>query len=184
MFTSSIPHHNIKFANNFPYLESSYLLSLILLKNSAVCVVSWNDDWLTKLKYSKLPVIQNKWGLGWVGYMNLLVLWGLRKSYFQAIFSKSQYFHFLYQSQNTISLLFVSRSFLIDTADWWVKDSRYTIRQSQISLASTVIIQQYNYNDTCNEGGQWAGLPVVAGRHGEWVHTLFMKQLYKNSTLT
>jgi hypothetical protein len=160
MFTSSVPHHNIKFVNNFPYPKSSYLLSLILLKNSAVCVVSWNDEWLTNL-----PVIQYTWGLGWVGYMNLLDLWGLGESYFQAIFSlfKSRYFHFLFQSQNTISLLFVCRSFLTDTADWWVKDSRYTIRQSQTSLASTVIIQQYGYNDTCNEGVQWTGLLVVAG---------------------
>jgi hypothetical protein len=57
-------------------------------------------------------------------------------------FLASIYFHFLLQSQNTVfQLSFCVDIFSDNAVDLWVKDLGYAVMQSQIQLASAVIMK-------------------------------------------
>lgn len=76
------------------------------------------------------------------------------------------------QRQNKFSLHFLHGILLGDIPDWWVQDLGYTVRQSEIEVASTVMAPVWGMMGCAGTGG-WENHNVA----GERMHiaTLFLK---------
>jgi hypothetical protein len=138
------------------------------------------------------PLPSTKWLKNYHNYSELILSsmygsWGVLQ--LQETFFQSLHISILCLKVKRMRFCFSSCVwiFLGDTVDWWVKDFRYIVTQSQTQLVSTVATDHHNYNGNYTRimgrtaSGGWENYCMM----DEHRHTaaMFLKQLYNNGKI-